>query len=95
MNKSGFFNWKDDREISISILNSEVIDTTGRIKMKVKVGNKIYDGEQEPVMVILSEGDKKNIANMHPDATKYCIYPAEEKWLKDDYKAIKDWMGDV
>ncbi len=33
MNKSGFFDWKDDREISIAILNSEVIDTTGRIKM--------------------------------------------------------------
>ena len=38
--------------------------------MKVKVGNKIYDGENEPVMVILSKGDKKNIANMIPSGTK-------------------------
>lgn len=29
--------------------------------MKVKVGNKIYDGEIEPVMVILTEQDKLNI----------------------------------
>lgn len=62
--------------------------------MKVKVGNKIYDGENEPIMVILSQDDKYNITNMHPDATKYCSYPKEEKWLKDDYKAIKEWMAD-
>jgi len=27
--------------------------------MKVKVGNKIYDGNKEPVMVILSKGEKE------------------------------------
>jgi hypothetical protein len=61
--------------------------------MKVKVGNKIYDGEKEPIMVILADGDKENISNMHPDATKYCVYPATEHWTKDDYKAIKEWMA--
>ena len=60
--------------------------------MKVKVGNEIYDGEFEPVMVILSNGEKEQIANMAPEASKYCVYPAEEKWLKNDYKAIKGWM---
>jgi hypothetical protein len=63
--------------------------------VKIKVGNKIYDGKNEPVMVILSAGEKEQIANMHPDATKYCVYPGEEKWIKDDYKAIKEWMNDV
>ena len=29
--------------------------------MKIKIGNKIYDGEKEPVMVILTDQDKKNI----------------------------------
>jgi len=43
--------------------------------MKVKVGEKIYDGEKEPVMVILTEQDKENIKNMVPEATKYCMYP--------------------
>ena len=43
--------------------------------MKVKVGEKIYDGEKEPVMVILTNQDKENIKNMIPGATKYCMYP--------------------
>lgn len=53
--------------------------------MKVKVGNKIYDGNEEPVMVILSEDDKYNIENMLQDCTKYLSYPenmTEEEALK-------------
>lgn len=58
--------------------------------MKVKVGTKIYDGSKEPVMVILTEDDKKNIQNMHHLATRYCSFPDKgyspkeiEKWMKD------------
>ncbi|KKN06844.1 hypothetical protein LCGC14_1073030, partial [marine sediment metagenome] len=29
--------------------------------MKIKVGNKVYDGEKEAVMVILEDQDKENI----------------------------------
>lgn len=43
--------------------------------MKVKIRRKIFDGKYEPVMVILTKQDKKNIANMAPNATKYCVYP--------------------
>ncbi len=43
--------------------------------MKVKIGNLIYDGEDQPVMVILSDNDKINISNMHPDATRYACFP--------------------
>jgi hypothetical protein len=43
--------------------------------MKVKIGEKIYDSEKEPIMVILSESDKENISNMLPEATKYCSFP--------------------
>lgn len=60
--------------------------------MKVKVGNKIYDGDQEPVMVILSKGEKKHISKMAPESQKYCVYPGTEEWTKDNYKKIKDWM---
>jgi hypothetical protein len=45
--------------------------------MKVKIGEKIYDSEKEPIMVILSDADKKNIHNMLPTATKYCSFPDE------------------
>ena len=63
--------------------------------MKVKVGDAVYDGNKEPVMVILTEQDKKNIANMHPEATRYCVYPTEERWKEDGHKAVKEWMNDI
>jgi hypothetical protein len=56
--------------------------------MKVKVGDKIYNGEDEPVMVILTDSDKKNIANMLPECTKYAMYPDEYKHVD-----IEEWMG--
>lgn len=43
--------------------------------MKVKIGNNIFNSEDQPIMVILSEEDKNNIKNMANDATKYCSYP--------------------
>ena len=59
--------------------------------MKVKVGNTITDGDHQPVMVILNDQDKKNIQNMHPDCTKYCVYPTNDytpkeiiKWMKKE-----------
>lgn len=52
--------------------------------MQVKVKNKIYDGNNEPVMVILSKEDKENIANMPDDHTKYCSYP--ENYSKEKAK---------
>lgn len=55
--------------------------------MKVKVGNKIYDGENEPVMVILSDKDKENIKRMPSDKTKYCSFPE-----KSDIGKIEEWM---
>jgi hypothetical protein len=63
--------------------------------MKVKVGNRIYDSENEPVMVILSKSDRENIANMLPEETKYCSYPPIDVWTKDDYQAMKEWMNEV
>jgi hypothetical protein len=55
--------------------------------MKVKVGDKIYDSESEPIMVILSESDKENISNMLPEATKYCSFPD-----KIPLEIIKEFM---
>jgi len=58
--------------------------------MKVKIGHRVYDGENEPVMVILSEKDKENIRGMDSSATKYCCAPdgmTEEdvkKFMKND-----------
>jgi hypothetical protein len=55
--------------------------------MKVKIGNIIYDANQEPIMIILDGQDKRNIQNMHPDATKYCAFPDSTS-----LKLIKEFM---
>lgn len=58
--------------------------------MKVKIGNKIYNAEEEPIMLMLSDEDKKNIANMLPECKIYCAYPDEydkdklEIWMHGD-----------
>lgn len=57
--------------------------------MKVKVGDVVTDGSDEPVMVILSPADKKYIASMPDEATKYCCYPDDmdsddiRRWMKE------------
>lgn len=43
--------------------------------MKVKVKTKVYDSEEEPIMIVLSEDDKENIRNMLPEETRYCSFP--------------------
>jgi hypothetical protein len=52
--------------------------------MIVKVGDKYYNSNKEPIMIILSEQDKKNIASMigHKE-TKYCSYPDKGYMEKD------------
>jgi hypothetical protein len=55
--------------------------------MKIKIGKTIYDPNDQPIMIILTEKDKFNIAHMAPEATKYCAYPDTmrpeeiEKWM--------------
>ena len=43
--------------------------------MKVKIGKKIYDSKEEPIMLILTDYNKKHISDMSPDNFKYCEYP--------------------
>lgn len=45
--------------------------------MKVKVGNNIYDSNDTPIMLILTDEDKENIRNMARMSTKFCSYPEE------------------
>jgi len=56
--------------------------------MRVKIGEAIYDSENEPLMVILSAADKENIRNMMPEATCYASFP--DCWGNDD--KMRAWM---
>lgn len=58
--------------------------------MKVKVGDTVYDGTKVPVMVILTEEDKKNIAAMTPEQTRYCQFP--DGIDREGQQKIRYWM---
>lgn len=55
--------------------------------MKVKIGDTLYDSNQIPVMLVLSDEDKENLANMDPEANSFCSYPSG---MNAD--AIHTWM---
>lgn len=57
--------------------------------MKVKIGDTIYQGKDQPVMVVLTDKDKENIANMLPEATKYCEFP--DSMTEDE---AQEWMAE-
>lgn len=57
--------------------------------MKVKIGNKIYDAEKEPIMIILDDNDKILLGNMPKDNYKYCCFPENI----DSKKVIKFMEG--
>jgi hypothetical protein len=43
--------------------------------MKVKIRDKIYDSEDTPIMLILSDEEKRLIGDMIPKNHKFCSYP--------------------
>lgn len=62
--------------------------------MKIKVGNKIYDGEEEPVMIILTDEEKQGVIEQiaNNPGNKYCQYPDLPYWNDNNYKKIKKWI---
>ena len=59
--------------------------------MRVKIGDQIYSSNDEPILLILDEGDRQGIINLDPDAKGYCVYP-QEKFTPDQ---IAEWMSNV
>lgn len=55
--------------------------------MLVKIGNKVYDSNKEPIMIVLSKQAKDNIANMLPDRMRYCEYPSKG-YTENDIRAF-------
>lgn len=54
--------------------------------MRVKIGDKVYDPNKEPIMLILTDTDKHNIGNMSPECNTYVIFP---KHLNKD--KVNEW----
>jgi len=59
--------------------------------MKVNINGTWYDCESIPIQIELTDSDKKNISNMHPDKFNYISFPDKMKWeeVKEILK-IKD-----
>lgn len=60
--------------------------------MKVKIGDKIYNSENQAIMIILEDYNKEDISNMDKDARKYCEFPnsmSEEEAI--DFMRIEDY----
>ena len=53
--------------------------------MKVKIGDKIYDSKDEPIMIILDDYNKVDISMMDDEDFNYCVFPdsmSEEEVLR-------------
>jgi len=59
--------------------------------MKVKIGEKIYDSDNEPIMVIMDETDKENInkvTKVHSDDRYHFVtFPADMNLLE-----VREWI---
>lgn len=58
-----------------------------KIKVNANSTDMFFDSCKQPVMVILTDDDKVNIANMAEDCDKYCVYPDNI-----DPDVISEWM---
>ncbi len=55
--------------------------------MIVKIKDKLFDSENEPIMIILNDQEKELISNMGTQ-TKFCVFP-ENYNTKDVEKFMK------
>ena len=60
--------------------------------MKVKVGNRVYDCEDQPIMVILTTIDRANISRMTIEATRYAMFSGDCKMTKEERE---QWMDAI
>lgn len=56
--------------------------------MKIKIGNKVYESKNQPIMVILTDQDKINIACMEETDFNYCQFNPD----KSTPEQIDEWM---
>lgn len=62
--------------------------------MRVKVGNQWFCVKRgQPIAVELTEADRKNIANMAPDATRYAVIDDDDARERGPDE-IRAWLAD-
>lgn len=56
--------------------------------MHVKIGDKVYDANEVPIMLVLSDVDRQQIAAMPPGEHAFCVYP-RDRYSEEE---IQLWM---
>jgi len=56
----------------------------GAYEMQVKIGDAVYNSEEQPIMVVLSDEEKELIANMSGENHRFCSYP--EKYSPEEIR---------
>lgn len=54
--------------------------------MKVKIGNNIYDSEETPIMLLLTDKERTTICSIRPESMKYVWTP--KYMTKEDIQAF-------
>lgn len=57
--------------------------------MQIKIGSKLYDSREIPILLILSDEEKEEIAGMDTLTSSYCKYPEGA-----DVDKITKWMNE-
>jgi intein-encoded DNA endonuclease-like protein len=60
--------------------------------MKVKIGTSIYDSEQTPIMIILSDSEKEQVAQMPTGVNAFCAWN-DLTCNNMTEEEIKEWMN--
>jgi ribosomal protein L15 len=60
--------------------------------MKIKIKNKIYDSEDEPIIVILSKEERRKIEKLRKEELTFCFFPSKPKWKNVNIKKIQEYM---
>ena len=47
--------------------------------MEVKIGNRFFSSEEEPIMIVLTDEEKLLISNMDTKSNKFCSFPNNYK----------------
>lgn len=65
--------------------------------MKIKIGNKIYDSDKEPITIILTDKEKKQINEnvIKTEAHKDSSYWTDNNYRIFPYENIKKWMDEI
>ena len=60
--------------------------------MLVKIGNKIYDADKEPIMIILQDGDEDQMHCLRDNPFRFCFFPKDAclKEIEDFMHLIED-----